>query len=251
VSVRGGTVVWLLVLVGCLARPMTLAAQEPSAADAPEADSAASARRSKTYLAVGLAHWQGNIFSKTSLTKWDGDLFDTTSDLTGVNVEVAHYFGETRLQLSGLSIGYRKDVVRRADSGHMFSGMLFRTLDLKVVAIKAGAGVEWGIPSYTFDQTQSAVAPDGTVEYRHIYPTRNQDVPHVGTTMDGAMYPFVQMSLVERQWRLLFETGMRVGIMRFNFDDYTVSPTDEVTPVFTQKRVLVPYLFANVGIQLF
>lgn len=234
-----------LVLLACFAMPATLEGQKPAQADA------GGGRKSGTYLNVGLAHWQGDIFSRSSFTQWDVDLFGTDYDLTSMNLEVETYFGDTLLQLSGFSIGYRKDNLRRAKSGHMISGTLFRDFKLKAFALKGGGGIEWGMPLLNFDQTEFAFAGDGTVRYRSTYVHRNAAVPFVGTTTDGVVYPFVELSVVQRPWGLLFETGMRIGFIRFNLDDYEVSPTDQVTYAFSRKKVLVPYIFANLGLRLF
>ena len=44
---------------------------------------------------------------------------------------------------------------------------------------------------------------------------------------------------------------MRVNVMQFHFDDYEVRRGDQVTRAFDARRVLVPYLFANIGFRLF
>ena len=208
-------------------------------------------RRSGTYLKTGVAQWQGDIFSRGSLTNWDVDLFGAEYDLSSVSVEIETYFRHTYLQLSGLSIGYRKDALRQADSGHMFFARLFRDVDLKAFALKAGGGVEWGMPSLNFDQTEFEFAADGTVRYRHTHPERNADMPFVGTTTDGAVYPFVEVSVVQRPGVFLLEAGLRVNLIGFQFDDYEVSARDALTHVAGRSRVKVPYLFANVGLRMF
>ena len=241
---RGG-----LVLITCFVLPMNLFAQ-PKPED-PVGGDLDGARKGGTYLKLGLAHWQGDIFSRSSLTHWDVDLFGAAYNLTSLNVEFETYFSRTLLALSGFSIGYRKDAVRHVDSGHMLSGSLFRDVDLRAIALKAGGGIEWGMPSLNFDRTEFEFLGDEAVRYRHTYPDRNADVPLVGTTSDGALYPFVELSAVQRPWNFLVEAGIRINIMRFHFDDYEVSASDEVTHVFSRKNVLVPYLFANFGFRLF
>ena len=207
-------------------------------------------RKSGTYLQAGIAHGQGDLSSPSSLTQWDVSLFGTDYDLVSVKVEVETYFSDTFL-VSGFSIGYRKDAVRRAEWGHMFSGSLFRDFDVKLFAVKVGGGIEWGLPSLNFDQTEFAFADDGIVRYRHTYMHRNADVPFLGTSSDGAVYPFIEASIVQRPGFLLFEVGMRVGIARFNFDDFEISPHDQLSQASRHERVLVPYLFADVGVRLF
>ena len=65
-----------LVLLACFALPVNLVAQEPSQA------ASGGRRKSGTYLKIGLAYWQGDIFSRSSLTRWDVDLFGAEYDLT-------------------------------------------------------------------------------------------------------------------------------------------------------------------------
>jgi hypothetical protein len=207
-------------------------------------------RKSGTYLKTGLAHWQGDIFSEGRLTQWNVDLFGAKYNLTSVNVEVERYFGRSFL-ISGFSIGYRKDALQYIESGHMINAMLFGDVDLKVVALKAGGGVEWGVPSLNFDTTEFEQAGDGTLRYRHTYPRRNASVPFVGTSEDGALYPFASFSAVQRPGGLLFEAGVRVNFMRFHFDDFEVGPNGESRSAFDESRVVVPYLFVNIGFRLF
>jgi hypothetical protein len=207
-------------------------------------------RKSGTYLKTGLAHWQGDIFSEGSLTQWNVDLFGAKYNLTSVKVEVERYFGRSFL-VSGFSIGYRKDTLRYVESGHMINAMLFHDVDLKVIALKAGGGVEWGVPSLNFDTTEFDQAGDGTLRYRHTYPRRNASVPLVGTKEDGALYPFASFSVLQRPGGLLFEAGVRVNIMRFHFDDFEVAANGESRSAFDESRVLVPYLFVNLGFRMF
>jgi hypothetical protein len=148
-------------------------------------------------------------------------------------------------------LGYRKDVVRQVDSGHMFNVTMFRDVDFKVFALKAGGGLEWGMPSLTFDRTKFEFARDGGVRYRHTHPDRNADVPFVGTTTDGLVYPFVELSAVQRPWIFLVEAGIRINIIGFNFDDYEVTAADQLTYVSTRKSMKVPYLFMNFGLRMF
>ena len=80
---------------------------------------------------------------------------------------------------------------------------------------------------------------------------RNVDVPFIGTTTDGALYPFIELSAIQRPGPFLVEAGLRINRIGFHFDDYEVSTADEVTVVFDRKKVLVPYLFVNIGIRMF
>jgi hypothetical protein len=228
-----------LALIFCLLLPARLVAQ-PVQAD-PDG-----APKSGTYLKAGFAHWQGDLDSRGSLSDWSVDLFGVDYNLTSVNVAIDHYFGSA----GGFSVGYRKDALGYLDAGHMFSASLFGSADLKVVALKIGGGLEWGMPSLNFDVTELETTRDGTVRYRHTYPERNADVPFVGTKTDGALYPFIELSAGQRSSVFLLEAGVRINIIGFHFDDYEVSARDEVRYAFARKRMLIPYLFANFGIRL-
>ena len=238
----------LVLLACCLGVPGAALAQSQPPAD-PEAESTRG-RRAGTYVKFGLAYWQGDIFSESALTDWDVDVFGAGYNLTSVNIEVESYF-RGAFVVSGFSLGYRKDDLSSENSGHMVSGMLFRDFDLKVLALKVGGGVEWGVPAMTFDQTQFDYAPDGTIRYRHTYPGRNSRVPVEGVKANGTSYPFAGLSAVTRPGPLLLEFGMRINWIKFHFDDYEVRPGDEVTRVFDEHNEVVPYLFANIGLRLF
>jgi len=225
----------------CLTLPVEVQAQEPLE----------SRRKSGTYLQAGIAHGQGHLSDHSSLTRWDVALFGTDYDLVSAKLEVESHFGDTLLQLSGFSLGYRKDGLRRAEPGHMLSASVFRDLDLKLFAVKLGTGLEWGLPSLNFDQTEFRSVTDGTLRYRHTSIQRNANVPFVGTTTDGVVYPFIEVSLVQRPSVWLFETGVRIGIIRFNFDDFQISPTGQLRHESERKLLFVPYLFADIGIRLF
>ena len=237
--------VGLVAVVSCMLAPAAALAQyRPMAVEEP--DSGAGGKRG-VYIKVGLSYWQGDIFSESSLTQWNVDLFRADYDLTGVNVEIDAYLGNG-LIVPGFSLGYRKDDIRSREAGHMLSAALFAGIGLKLLMIKAGGGAEWGVPAMTFDQTEFAYAADGTVRYRHTYPSRNSEVP-VGTRSNGALYPFGIVSAVVRPGPFLFEVGMRVNLIGFRFDDYEVSPGDQMTRAFAERRVRMPLLFANIGIK--
>jgi hypothetical protein len=240
-----GTRLTVVALTCWLALPASALAQSEQRQASP------GGRKAGTYLKLGLAHWQGDIFNERSLTQWSVDMFGADYNLTSLNVEVEGYFPRAFV-VSGLALGYRKDALRSADTGHMFSGMLFGDVNLKAFALKAGGGVEWGVPSMNFDTTEFDYSLDGTVRYRHTYPARNARVPVEGIVQSSAtMYPFFGVSAVQRPGPVLFEIGMRVNLMQFHFDDYEVRRGDQVTRAFDEQRVMVPYLFANLGVRLF
>ena len=169
-----------------LAMACWVAASAGLLAQAPSED-VSDSRTAGSYLKVGLAHWQGDIFSEGRLTHRNVDLFGANYNLTSVNMVFDTYWSDTFLQLSGFSLGYRKDVIRHLQSGHMFNGALFRVIDLKVVELKAGVGIEWGMPSLNFDQTEDEFASDGTTRSRHTSPQKRRRALHRHNDGRGAV----------------------------------------------------------------
>jgi hypothetical protein len=204
-----------------------------------------------TYLKLGLAYWQGDIFGSNSLTRWNGRPFGSDYKLTSAKVEIETHFDRHYLLFSGWSIGYRKDALGEPDSGHMVHAGAFRTLNVKAFALRAGGGIEWGVPSLNFDTTEFDYRADGALRYNHTYPVKNTDVPGIGTTKDAALYPFIEGSVVQRIGPLLLEGGMRVNLVRFHFDTYGVDLNDRITHTFSSRRVLMPVLFVDVGLRMF
>jgi hypothetical protein len=229
-----------LALGVCLLLPASLAAQ-------PSSDDAEGGRHSRTYFKGGVAHWQGDLENEGRLAGRSVDLFLVDYSISSAAAAIEHYFSDA----VGFSVGYRKDGLGYMDTGHMFHASLFGAAHVKVTTLKFGGGIEWGMPSLNFDVTKLEDNGDGTVRYRHTHPQRNADVPFVGTGTDGALYPFLELSALERRSIFLFEAGVRFNIIGFQFDDYEVNASDEVTYAFVRKKVLVPSLFANVGFRIF
>jgi hypothetical protein len=223
----------------------SVAAQEPRGEDSPRES------QGGTYLKLGLGHWQGNIFSSQSLTRWDLSLFSSRSNLTSAMLEVETYFARPHLLLSGFSIGYRKDALRRRESGHLVHAGVFRAMHVASFELRASGGAEWGVPSLNFDSTEFDYRDDGAVRYSHTYPIKNANVPLFGTAKDGALYPYLEFSVVQRPWVFLLEGGIRMNIVGFQFDDYEVDATDAITYGFESERIVMPYLFVNLGLRLF
>lgn len=189
-----------------------------------------------TYIKFGFNHWEGKV--------WDFNY-----DLDGVNFDVETYFNTTHLQLSGWSIGYRKDDLRFSDSGHLLNFKVFRTFDLKVVEAKIGGGGEWGISAFVLDQTRFENTSDDSIRYRHVYPVRNSNAPYIGTMHDGVLYPIGEVSLLERKSIFLIEGGVRGSFMRFGNDGYTVR--NEISSYsFQRKRLPLMTVFVNVGLKI-
>lgn len=188
-------------------------------------------------------------YIKAGLTHWEGRLWNFYYNLNGVNIDLETYFNSNHAQISGWSVGYRKDDLRYTDSGHMLNLRIFRTFNVKFADFKAGAGAEWGMPSLAFDKTRFENTRSGPLRYRHVYPVRNSNVPYVGTTKDGIFYPFLDVSLLKRKGIFLVEGGARVNLIRYGNDGYTVR-NDIIEFDLRQKTLPTTMMFINFGIKL-
>ncbi len=244
-----------ILLIVALLRPINLMAQEQEKEkpqeqkQQPKVAEKKTGRKHSTYFKGELAHWQQNIFGNNSLTEWKGNLFGSDYDLTSVGMEIESYFAKNHLLLSGWSAGYRKDDLRYADYGHMLYVKTFRVFDLKVIEIKTSAGGEWGMPSASFDKTRFNYDTDGSISYHHTYPVKNAPVPFVGVKRGGAFYPFGEISVQKRAGPIILETGMRVNVIEFGIDNYTIK-NDHITYDFQNKKLPSPYLFASIGLRI-
>ncbi len=191
-----------------------------------------------------------DTYIKTGLTHWEGRLWDFHYNFNGLNFDLETYFDSNHLQLSGWSVGYRKDDLQSADSGHLLNLRAFRTFDLKFADIKTGAGIEWGMPSLDFDKTWFENTHNSSLRYRHVYPIRNSNVPYVGTTKDGIFYPFADIGLLKRKGPFLLEGGARINLIRYGNDGFTVSKNDTIQYYFYDRRLLVVTPFINIGVKL-
>lgn len=221
----------LLLIVFILALPSSLFAQNKE-----KKEQAKPKDNHDTYIKAGFNHWKGKV--------WNFGY-----NFNGVNVDIETYFNTTHLQLSGWSIGYRKDDLRYSDSGHVLNFKVFRTFDLKVVDAKISGGGEWGMPAFLLDMTRFENNRGDLIRYRHVYPVRNSNVPYIGTMHDGVSYPFGDASLLKRKSIFLIEGGVRGSWIRYGNDGYSIK-NDIPTYYFYEKRVPLITLFVNIGLKI-
>ncbi len=189
-----------------------------------------------SYLKFGLDHWQGNISS-------------FNYKFTGVDLEVETYFNRNIIQLSGWSVGYRKEQIRRLETGQLFDGKVFRAFDLKGVDLKTAGGVEWGLPPLTLDKTRFADTQGDDLSYQHIYPVRNSNIPHLGDSVDGVLHPFAELSVVKRKGQFLFELGVRDNIMKMGIDSFDIK-NDQINYSSKVRTRHMPSIFVNIGLKM-
>lgn len=193
---------------------------------------------SGTYVKFGIVHSQGSI-------EWADYV------LNGFSIEVENHFEDKHLGLSGWSVGYRKDDFKYAEFGHMLNFDTFRVYNLKVGKIrgdiKFGGGIEWGMPAHKFSHTKFNNGTGADISYSHVFLNTNSNIPGVGTRNDGVLYPFAKLSLARRSRSLFLEGGMRLSIMKFGIDEYSVS-SDKLIVVTRDRRMTIPSVFVSIGL---
>lgn len=190
-----------------------------------------------TYLKFGLTHWQG-------------DTYGFVYNLNGLNVEIEHYFSSNHLFLSGWSIGYRKDGVQMVETGQMLNLKVFRNFDLKWLEVKTGGGADWGSPSLMFDKTKFDQLTTTVINYAHVYPIRNSNIIFIGTSTDGILYPFLDLTVAKRMGPFIVEAGSRANIIRFGKDNYHIVNNFIELDSHNEKKI-IQTVFVNFGLKLF
>ena len=122
----------------------------------------------------------------------DGVYSDVGIGWQGLEVEIEKAFATHKIVLSGFSLGVRRELfygftgfgetknVQRWDEGTYLTLRVFRSFDVstdKSWSIGPSLAILYGIPGTTLDRTIAARQEDGGLDYTHVFPMRNADVP--------------------------------------------------------------------------
>lgn len=190
-------------------------------------------------------------------------------DWPGFEVEFEKPFKTHKIIASGFSFGLRRETfygftgfgeskgVHRWDEGTYLMLRVYRNIRISGEtswSLSPSVGLFYGIPGTTLDGTTSTRRPDGGLDYTHVFPVRNADVPKtlaeqadVGT--DSAMlYPELSLSikkpLVKGGINLEWIAGVR--IIRFGVVD-----SNDQGAVFEERRTLAPSFGMRLGFRIF
>lgn len=190
-------------------------------------------------------------------------------DWSGVEVELEKSFKTHKIIASGFALGVRREIfygftgfgeakgVHRWDEGTYLSLRIYRNISFggeRSWSISPSVAVLYGIPGTTLDGTTSTQRADGGLDYTHIFPMRNADVPRTlaeqaDVGADSAMlYPEVTVSIKKALIKggVNFEWVAGVRVIRFGVIDST-----EQGAVFEERRTLAPTLGVRLGIRIF
>lgn len=199
----------------------------------------------------------------------DGVYSDVGIGWQGLEVEIEKAFATHKIVLSGFSLGVRRELfygftgfgetknVQRWDEGTYLTLRVFRSFDVstdKSWSIGPSLAILYGIPGTTLDRTIAARQEDGGLDYTHVFPMRNADVPKqlaetadVGTS-SALLYPEVSVSITKRLagGGINLEWLGGVRIIRFGIVDSSSQGNR-----FEERRTFVPSLGMRVGFRIF
>jgi hypothetical protein len=187
----------------------------------------------------------------------------------GLEVELEKAFATHNVVLSGFSLGLRREVfygftgfgetknVQRWDEGTYLTFRVYRSFDVsghQSWSIGPSFAILYGVPGTTLDRTIAARQADGGLDYTHVFPIRNADVPKVVAEKanvvrtSALLYPEVSVSIKKRLARgavnLEWLGGVRV--LRFGIVD-----SSDQGDLFDDRRTLVPSVGMRVGFRIF
>jgi hypothetical protein len=190
-------------------------------------------------------------------------------DWTGLEVELEKSFKTDKFIVSGFSLGARRELiygftafgettgVQRWDEGTYLTLRLYRTFGVpgeKSWSISPSLTLLYGIPGTTLDGTTTTRLEDGGLDYTHVFPLRDANVPrllaeHADIGRNSAMlYPELSLSVKKRLAgtgiSLEWLTGVRV--IRFGVVD-----SSDRGDVFNERRTLAPSFGMRLGFRVF
>jgi hypothetical protein len=210
-----------------------------------------------------------NVRIDLSHANAEGAYNDVRINWQGLEVELEKAFAKHKIVASGFSFGVRRELfygftgfgetkgVQRWDEGTYLTLRLYRSIAVshdKSWSMNPSFAILYGTPGTTLDRTISARQEDGGLDYTHVFPMRNADVPKpladrakVGTN-SALLYPEVSVSIKKRLacggMNLEWLGGVR--IIRFGIID-----SSDQGDFFNQRQTFVPSFGMRVGFRIF
>jgi hypothetical protein len=189
-------------------------------------------------------------------------------DWQGLEFEFDTEFRPSRLLLSGFALGVRRELfyaftgfggvkdVDRWDEGTYLTLRLYRYFEIssnRSWAVGPSFSILYGVPGTTLDRTVANRYGEG-LDYTHVYPLRNTDLPRLITeeadlvANAGLFYPEVSLAVRKRLAKggINLEWIGGVRIIRFGIVD-----SNAQSDVFSEKTKLIPTIGMRVGFKIF
>jgi hypothetical protein len=216
------------------------------------------------------AYSEGRITGRVDFnrTTVDGAFKDVGLDWQGFDIELDNEFKTDKVVLSGFAVGVRRELfygfsglgmtkdIHRWDEGTYLTVRLYRAfaIDGNRWSIGPSFAILYGIPGTTLDRTVGETRSESGLDYAHIFPVRNTEVPNTlaaaaDLVSDSAMfYPEASVSLRRRfaGGALMIEWLAGVRVMRFG-----IVESNGEGDSFNQKRMFIPTVGLRAGFRIF
>lgn len=193
---------------------------------------------------------KSGTYLKMELIHGDFGLYDFDYYFNDLDLEIENHWTKRHVGLSGFSVGYRKEDFSSAEYGHFINGQVFWKAEKRGFYFKPGVGVEWGKPSYRFEQTKFNYSGSELISYRRIYRERNAWMP-IGVKDTGMLNPFFDFSIGQKAGPFIFEGGARIGYGKFVINTFQFQSGNLTSQELSERHNFVPALYMGVGVKLF
>lgn len=193
---------------------------------------------------------KSGTYFKVNIIHGDFDLYGFDYYFNDLELEVENHWVHRHAGLSGFSVGYRKEDFSSSGYGHFVNGQVFWKAEKRGFYFKPGIGVEWGKPSYRFEQTKFNYSGTELVSYERIYLERNAWMP-VGVKNTGTLNPFFEFGVGQKMGPFIFEGGARVGYGKFVINTFQFQNGYLVSQNLNGEHKFAPTFYAGIGLKLF
>lgn len=217
------------------------------------------------------AHADGRLNVRFDFTQANvrGAFNDVGIAWPGFEVELEKAFKTHKIVASGVSIGVRREAfygftafgetrdVQRWDEGTYLTLRVYRSFMLphnESWSISPSFAILYGIPGTTLDRTIATSRADGGLDYTHVFPIRNADVPRllaeqadIGTS-SAILYPDVSLSIKKQLARGGINLEWVAGARRIRFG--VVDSSDQGVR-FDERQTLTPSFGMRLGFRIF
>lgn len=189
-------------------------------------------------------------YLKTKLIHGDFGLYGFDYYFNDLGLEIENHWAKRHGSLSGFSVGYRKEDFSSSSYGHFLNSKVFWKAEKSRFYLKPGIGIEWGKPSYRFEQTKFNYSGAELISYQRIYLDRNAWMP-VGVNGTGTLNSFFELGVGQKTKLFIFESGVRIGYGKFIVKTFQFKNGDLISQSFSGEHKFVPTVYVEIGLKLF
>lgn len=217
------------------------------------------------------AHADGRLNVRFDVTQANvqGAFTNVRMAWPGVEVELEKAFKTHKIVMSGFALGVRREAfygftafgetrgVQRWDEGTYLTLRVYRSFTVprnESWSISPSVAVFYGIPGTTLDRTITTRRATGELDYTHIFPMRNAEVPtpiaaqaDVGTG-SAVLYPEASLSIRKRLARGGLNLEWLAGARMIRFG---IAESNAQGDRFEERREWSPTIGMRLGFRIF